>query len=60
MTFFADRRIGELASRLSADLIQIEDTLVTLPPQFLREVTLLIGGIALDIWKQGWTGVDVL
>ena len=47
MTFFANRRVGELASRLSADLIQIEDTLVTLLPQFLRQVTLLIGGIAL-------------
>ncbi|MEQ1843937.1 MAG: ABC transporter transmembrane domain-containing protein, partial [Verrucomicrobiales bacterium] len=29
MTFFAQRRVGELASRLSADLIQIEDTLIT-------------------------------
>jgi ATP-binding cassette subfamily B protein len=47
MTFFAQRRVGELASRLSADLIQIEDTLITVLPQFLRQTTLLIGGIAL-------------
>jgi ATP-binding cassette subfamily B protein len=47
MTFFALRRVGELASRLSADLIQIEDTLITIPPQFLRQTTILIGGIAL-------------
>ena len=47
MTFFAERRVGELASRLSADLIQIEDTLITILPQFLRQSTLLIGGIAL-------------
>ncbi len=47
MSFFAQRRVGELASRLSADLIQIEDTLVTILPQFLRQSTLLIGGIAL-------------
>ena len=47
MTFFAQRRVGELASRLSADLIQIEDTLVTILPQFLRQTTLLLGGIAL-------------
>ena len=47
MAFFAQRRVGELASRLSADLIQIEDTLVTILPQFLRQSTLLIGGIAL-------------
>jgi ABC transporter fused permease/ATP-binding protein len=47
MTFFAQRRVGELASRLSADLIQIEDTLVTILPQLIRQSTLLIGGIAL-------------
>ncbi len=47
MTFFAQRRVGELASRLSADLIQIEDTLIAVLPQFLRQTTLLVGGIAL-------------
>ena len=47
MTFFAHRRVGELASRLSADLIQIEDTLIAVLPQFLRQTTLLLGGIAL-------------
>ena len=47
MTFFAQRRVGELASRLSADLIQIEDTLTAILPQFLRQCTLLVGGIAL-------------
>ncbi len=47
MAFFAQRRVGELASRLSSDLIQIEDTLITILPQFLRQSTILIGGIAL-------------
>ena len=47
MTFFAQRRVGELASRLSSDLIQIEDTLITILPQFLRQTTILTGGIAL-------------
>jgi len=47
MTFFAQRRVGELASRLSADLVQIEDTLISILPQFLRQSTLLVGGIAL-------------
>ena len=47
MTFFAQRRVGELASRLSADLIQIEDTLISILPQLLRQTTLLVGGIAL-------------
>jgi ABC-type multidrug transport system fused ATPase/permease subunit len=47
MAFFARRRVGELTSRLSADLIQIEDTLIALLPQFLRQMTLLAGGAAL-------------
>jgi ABC-type multidrug transport system fused ATPase/permease subunit len=47
MTFFVQRRVGELAGRLSSDLIQIEDTLITILPQFLRQTTILIGGIAL-------------
>jgi ABC-type multidrug transport system fused ATPase/permease subunit len=47
MTFFGRRRVGEIASRLSADLIQIEDTLIALLPQFIRQMTLLAGGIAL-------------
>ena len=47
MTFFAQRRVGELASRLSSDLIQIEDTLIAVLPQFLRQTTILIGGIAM-------------
>jgi ATP-binding cassette subfamily B protein len=47
MSFFAQRRVGELASRLSADMIQIEDTLTGVLPQFIRQATLLIGGMAL-------------
>ncbi len=47
MTFFGQRRVGELASRLSSDLIQIEDALINFLPQFLRQSTILIGGIAL-------------
>jgi ATP-binding cassette subfamily B protein len=47
MSFFAQRRVGELASRLSADLVQIEDTLISILPQFIRQSTMLVGGIAL-------------
>ncbi len=47
MSFFARRRVGELASRLSADLAQIEDALVSTIPQFLRQAILLAGGVAL-------------
>lgn len=47
MSFFGQRRVGELASRLSADLVQIEDTLISLLPQFIRQMTLLAGGVVL-------------
>ncbi|MFM8360180.1 MAG: ABC transporter ATP-binding protein, partial [Verrucomicrobiota bacterium] len=47
MGFFAGRRVGELASRLSADLAQIEDVLISFLPQFLRQSTLLVGGVFL-------------
>ena len=61
MTFFARRRVGELASRLSADLIQIEDTLTTILPQVLRQSTILVGGIALiAVTSLQLTGIMLL
>jgi ATP-binding cassette subfamily B protein len=53
MTFFAQRRVGELSSRISADLSQIEDTLISTIPQFIRHLTLLLGGIALIAFTSG-------
>ncbi len=47
MSFFSQRRVGELASRLSSDLVQIEDTLIAILPQFVRHATLLGGGMVL-------------
>lgn len=45
MSFFAQRRVGELSSRISADLTQIEETLTGATPQFLRQTTLLVGSL---------------
>lgn len=47
MSFFGQRRVGELNSRLSADLTQIEATLIMVVPQFLRQSLILLGGIIL-------------
>jgi ABC-type multidrug transport system fused ATPase/permease subunit len=47
MSFFGQRRVGELNSRISSDLTQIEATLIMVTPQFLQQTMLLIGGIAL-------------
>jgi ABC transporter fused permease/ATP-binding protein len=45
MNFFSNRRVGELNSRISADLSQIQDTLTTTIAEMLRQLVSLIGGI---------------
>src|SRR5476651_1960747 len=45
MNFFSNRRVGELNSRISADLSQIQDTLTTTIAELMRQTVLLIGGI---------------
>jgi ABC transporter fused permease/ATP-binding protein len=43
--FFANRRVGELNSRISADLSQIQDTMTTTFAEMIRQIVLLVGGI---------------
>jgi ABC transporter fused permease/ATP-binding protein len=45
MTFFAQRRVGELNSRISADLSQIQDSITITIAELLRQIITLIGGI---------------
>jgi len=45
MNFFSNRRVGELNSRISADLSQVQDTLTTTIAEMLRQTVLLVGGI---------------
>ncbi len=45
MNFFSNRRVGELNSRISADLSQIQDTLTTTIAEMTRQLVLLVGGI---------------
>jgi len=47
MTFFSQRRVGELSSRLSNDLTLIQDTMTMTIQQFLRQSLLMLGGIAM-------------
>jgi ABC-type multidrug transport system fused ATPase/permease subunit len=47
MTFFAHKRVGELNSRISSDITQIQDTLTSTIAEFLRQFILIIGGVAL-------------
>ena len=47
MGFFAQRRVGELTSRISGDLSQIQTTLVSSIPQFLALFVTLVGSVVL-------------
>lgn len=51
--FFAQRRVGELSSRVASDLSQIQDALSNAVPQFLRQVVLLAGGVVLIALTSG-------
>ena len=48
--FFANRRVGELNSRLSSDLSQIQDTMTTTLAEMLRQTIILLFGAGLLIW----------
>lgn len=47
MNFFSQKRVGELNSRISSDISQIQDTLTTTIAEFLRQFILIIGGVIL-------------
>jgi ABC transporter fused permease/ATP-binding protein len=47
MNFFSNRRVGELNSRISADLSQIQDVLTTTFAEIIRQMILMVGGITM-------------
>lgn len=47
LKFFDRRRVGELNSRISADIILLQETLTTTMAEFIRQIIIIIGGIAL-------------
>lgn len=47
MNFFANRRVGELNSRISADLSQIQDTLTTTFAEIIRQLVIMVGSVIL-------------
>lgn len=58
MDFFAQRRVGELSSRISSDLSQIQDAVTSLLAEVLRGFLVLIIGIGLILYiSPGLTGI---
>lgn len=50
MDFFAQRRVGELSSRITADVSQIQDTVTTVIAELLRGVLTFVIGIAMILF----------
>jgi ABC-type multidrug transport system fused ATPase/permease subunit len=47
MEFFAQRRVGELSSRLSGDVSQIQDAVSTVLAEFLRGLVVMVIGVVM-------------
>lgn len=54
MDFFNQHKVGELTSRVSSDITQIQETLRTTIAEFFRQIVIVVGGIiflAFLSWK---------
>ena len=45
LQFYNNRRVAEINSRISTDLILLQETLTTTSAEFLRQIIIIIGGI---------------
>jgi ABC-type multidrug transport system fused ATPase/permease subunit len=60
MTFFGHKQVGELTSRMMADLTQLQDAFIMAIPQFLRQSTIMLGSLGMMIYiSPQLTGVMV-
>jgi ABC-type multidrug transport system fused ATPase/permease subunit len=46
MDFFNQNKVGELSSRISSDITQVQETLKTTIAEFFRQLVIVVGGIA--------------
>lgn len=53
MAFFGQRRVGELTSRVSTDVAQIEGALIDALPTMCRQVLFLLGGVTMIALTSG-------
>jgi len=47
MSFFSEKRVGELNSRIASDTAQIQETLTTTFAEFFRQIAMVVGGIVI-------------
>lgn len=50
--FFDRRRVGELNSRISSDISLLQETMTSTLAEFVRQVIIIIGGIALLVYTS--------
>ena len=60
MSFFGQRRVGELTSRVSTDVAQIEGAMIDALPQMCRQTVFLLGGITMIALTSGRLTVAML
>jgi len=53
MAFFGKRRVGELTSRVSTDVAQLEGALIDALPQMFRQTIFLLGGVTMIAVTSG-------
>jgi ABC transporter fused permease/ATP-binding protein len=53
MHFFASKRTGELSSRIAADISTVKDSLTTYLAEFIRQIIIIIGSVAI-MWATSW------
>ncbi|MCP4847076.1 MAG: ATP-binding cassette domain-containing protein [Verrucomicrobiaceae bacterium] len=53
MNYFSEHRVGELSSRIAADLTLIRDALILTVPQIIRQSVMLVGGL-IFIFVSSW------
>jgi ABC-type multidrug transport system fused ATPase/permease subunit len=52
LRFFEHKRVGELNSRISADIALLQDTLTSTLADFLRQLIIIVGGISLLVYTS--------
>jgi ABC-type multidrug transport system fused ATPase/permease subunit len=52
VSFFDKRRVGELNSRISSDISLLQETMTSTLAEFVRELIIIVGGIALLVYTS--------
>jgi ABC-type multidrug transport system fused ATPase/permease subunit len=52
MSFFGEKRVGEVTSRLASDITSIKDTLTSILAEFIREIIIIAGSLSIMAWTS--------